>query len=93
MRCHTAPNTFPRRRGGNLFKIIRRRKQHGFREWGYENGRFTYRFTIPEGTSARVEFPLIDPQPLTLNGKPATQFTRIGGVAVAELPAGRYVLQ
>ena len=62
-------------------------------EWGYENGRFTYRFTIPEGTSARVEFPLIDPQPLTLNGKPALQFTRIGGVAVAELPAGRYVLQ
>lgn len=62
-------------------------------EWGYENGRFTYRFTIPEGTSARVEFPLIDPHNLTLNGKPATQFVQKGGIAVAELPAGHYVLQ
>lgn len=62
-------------------------------EWGYENGRFTYRFTIPEGTGARVEFPLIDPHELTLNGKPATQFVKRGGVAVAELPAGEYILQ
>ena len=62
-------------------------------EWYYENGRFTYRFTIPKGASARVEFPLIDHKELTLNGKPAAQFVKKGGVAVAELPAGSYVMQ
>lgn len=62
-------------------------------EWGFENGRFTYRFTIPEGTSARVEFPLTDRDELTLNGAPAVQFAKKDGVAVAELPAGSYVLQ
>jgi len=28
--------------------------------WKFENGIFEYNFTIPEGTSARVEFPLIN---------------------------------
>ncbi len=66
--------------------------------WGFENGLFTYRFTIPEGTSARVEFPLCNGrETVVLNGLPAAVGELGGhvenGRAVFCLGAGEYVLQ
>ncbi len=66
--------------------------------WEQENGVYTFRFTIPTGTSARVELPLLcGKQTVTVNGKvctPEELCGRIsGGKAIFELAAGTYTLQ
>lgn len=62
--------------------------------WSMEGGEFVYRFTIPEGTGARVEFPLIGERDhLLLNGEKTAIVEKTGSCAVLELPAGRYILQ
>lgn len=62
--------------------------------WSMETGEFTYRFTIPKGTGARVEFPLFSGRDfLLLNDKKTAIAEKTGNCAVLELPAGRYILQ
>lgn len=66
--------------------------------WAFENGLFTYRFTIPQGTKARVEFPLCNGRDtLVLNDLSVTA-EELGGCvengrAVFCLGAGTYTLQ
>ena len=66
--------------------------------WDFREGLFTYSFTIPEGTSARVEFPLLNGrEEVSVNGKIFTAAQLGGkvvcGKAVFELGAGRYTVQ
>ena len=66
--------------------------------WDFREGLFTYSFTIPAGTSARVEFPLlngrdhvvINHQKLELE---ALCGKKVDGKAIFELGAGTYVMQ
>ena len=66
--------------------------------WSWREGKFTYSFTIPKGTTARVEFPLLNgTEDLVLNARPF-RVEELGGEilngkAVFELSAGKYVLQ
>ena len=66
--------------------------------WDFREGLFTYSFTIPEGTSARVEFPLLNGrEEVSVNGKIFTA-AQLGGKVVCgkvvfELGAGRYTVQ
>ncbi|MBQ8358079.1 MAG: family 78 glycoside hydrolase catalytic domain [Clostridia bacterium] len=66
--------------------------------WDFREGLFTYQFTIPEGTGARVEFPLLNGRDFVMvNGckrEVGDLFGKIeNGKAVFELGAGRYILQ
>ena len=66
--------------------------------WDFREGKFTYSFTIPAGTTARVEFPLINGrETVVLNDRAFTAEALGGkvcaGKAVFELGAGKYVLQ
>lgn len=66
--------------------------------WEFEQGQFVYRVTIPEGTSARMEFPLINGRD-TVNINDLTMTAEqlggklAGGCAVFELGAGEYTLR
>jgi membrane-bound lytic murein transglycosylase len=66
--------------------------------WDWREGKFTYSFTIPAGTTARVEFPLLNGrEEVVLNARTFTAADLGGAVvkgkAVFELGAGKYVLQ
>ena len=66
--------------------------------WDYREGLFTYRFTIPEGAGARVEYPLLNGREyLVINGckrEVSELYGRIkDGKAVFELGAGSYIIQ
>ena len=66
--------------------------------WAWENGLFTYRFTIPAGTEARIEFPLCNGrESIVLNGIAFAVSELSGrvenGKAVFRLGAGTYSLQ
>ena len=63
--------------------------------WEFEQGKFVYRVTIPEGTSARVEFPLLNgTETVTVNALSMTAEELggkiVGGKMVFELTAGEY---
>ena len=66
--------------------------------WNWREGAFTYSFTIPTGSSARVEFPLLNGKDtILLNGISYTAAElggRIeGGKMIFELTSGRYTVQ
>lgn len=66
--------------------------------WEFERGEFVYRVTIPAGTSARVEFPLINNRDtVTVNHLPLTAEDLGGkikdGKLLFELGAGEYTLR
>lgn len=66
--------------------------------WDFREGLFTYSFTIPAGTGARVEYPLLNGRDyVVINGckrEVSELYGRIlDGKAVFELGAGKYVLQ
>ena len=63
--------------------------------WEFEQGKFIYRVTVPAGTSARVEFPLINGgEMVTVNDLAMTAEELggkiVGGKMVFELTAGEY---
>ncbi len=65
--------------------------------WEYENDKFTYRFKVPAGTSARVEFPLLAGQgSVNINGLNFTPEELSGevrsGVLVFRAGPGEYVI-
>ncbi len=66
-------------------------------EWAYENGRFVWHFTVPDGT-AKVEFPRLYAQKeVEINGA-RFNIDELGGTVedtklVFELSAGRYTLK
>jgi len=66
--------------------------------WDFREGLFTYRFTIPEGAGARVEYPLLNGREyLVINGckqEVVDLFGRVeNGKAIFELGAGCYTIQ
>lgn len=66
--------------------------------WDFREGLFTYTFTIPEGTGARVEYPLLNGRDfVVINGckrEISELFGRVvNGKAVFELGAGQYTIQ
>jgi alpha-L-rhamnosidase len=66
--------------------------------WDWREGKFTYSFTIPKGTTARVEFPLLNgSEEILLNGRSFTAAELGGevldGKAIFVLGAGSYVMQ
>jgi alpha-L-rhamnosidase len=66
-------------------------------EWFYENGKFTYKVTIPEETEAKVEFPLLSGQnTVTINDLEFSEsdgFKIVNGKMVFTLPAGEYIIK
>lgn len=67
-------------------------------EWSFREGLFTYSFTIPAGTGARVEFPLLNGRETVVINDKVMDVKALGGrivngKAVFELGAGRYILQ
>lgn len=66
--------------------------------WAWDNGEFVFRATIPTGTSARVEFPLVNGrETVVVNDLPLTTAELGGkvenGRAVFELGAGTYTIR
>lgn len=66
--------------------------------WELCEGVFTYSFTIPTGTSARVEFPLLNGRDYVMINQQKFDFqqlsgTKVGEKLVFELGAGTYVMQ
>ena len=66
--------------------------------WDWREGKFTYSFTIPAGTTARVEFPLLNGREEVVLNARTFSAEELGGAvvkgkAVFELGAGKYVLQ
>jgi hypothetical protein len=66
--------------------------------WDFREGLFTYSFTIPTGTSARVEFPLLNGREYVVINHRTFTAEQLGGKicgkkAVFELGAGRYFVQ
>ena len=66
-------------------------------EWFYENGKFTYKVTIPDETEAKVEFPLLSGQnTVTINDLEFSEsdgFKIVNGKMVFTLPAGEYIIK
>lgn len=66
--------------------------------WDFREGLFTYSFTIPTGTSARVEFPLLNGRDYVVINHQKLGFEQLSGKKVGkklvlELDAGTYVMQ
>ena len=66
--------------------------------WDWREGKFTYRFTIPAGTTARVEFPLLNGRDTVVINARELDVAALGGKifagkAIFELSAGEYVIQ
>ena len=66
-----------------------------YSRWEYENGEFTWSFSVPEG-GARIEFPLINGRKtVTLNGVEFTAKQLCGKIIdkklVFELNSGDYI--
>lgn len=66
--------------------------------WDFREGLFTYTCTIPEGTSARVELPLLNGREFVVINAKRFELSALGGSiqgdkAVFELGAGHYVMQ
>ncbi len=60
-------------------------------EWHYENRKFVWCFTIPEGVTAAVEIPLPSGGGrFTVNG---TEYKQCGKAAHLSLPAGKYLVR
>jgi alpha-L-rhamnosidase len=88
--------------GQKKIGLVRARYQSAAGEiksaWDFREGMFTYTCSIPEGTSARVEFPLLNGREcVVINGICFTAEALGGKVegnkAVFELSAGEYTLQ
>ena len=66
-------------------------------EWFYENGKFTYKVTIPDETEAKVEFPLLSGQNTVaindLEFSESDGFNIVNGKMVFTLPAGEYIIK
>ena len=65
--------------------------------WEFEQEKFIYRVTIPEGTSARVEFPLINDRDTVMINALSMTAEELGGKIeggkmIFELTAGDYVI-
>ena len=66
--------------------------------WDFREGLFTYSFTIPTGTSARVEFPLLNGHDYVVINHQKLEVEQlfgkiVGGKAIFELGAGTYIMQ
>lgn len=67
-------------------------------EWEYENGEFVYRAEIPEGTSARVEFPLLSGRETVQINYLTMTVEELGaeikdGKMIFELSEGKYTIR
>ena len=66
-------------------------------EWYYENGKFVYKVTVPEGTEAKVEFPLLyDETSVNVNGlefSESDNFNISNGKMIFTLTAGDYIIK
>ena len=66
-------------------------------EWHYENGKYVYEVTIPEGTEAKVEFPLLrGEKSVTVNGlefSESDSFNISNGKMIFTLNAGEYIIK
>jgi alpha-L-rhamnosidase len=66
--------------------------------WDFREGLFTYSFTIPTGTSARVEFPLLNGRDYVVINHQKLEMEqlfgkKVGKKLVFELGAGTYMMQ
>ena len=67
-------------------------------EWGYENRAFVYKVTIPDGTGARVEFPMLFEREMLIVNDVEFNVKELGGEIregkiVFELVSGRYIIK
>lgn len=66
-------------------------------EWYYENGKYVYKVTVPEGTEANVEFPLLCGETsVTVNGFEffkSDSFKISNGKMIFTLTAGEYIIK
>ena len=66
-------------------------------EWYYENSKFVYKVTVPEGTEAKVEFPLLyDETSVNVNGlefSESDSFNISNGKMIFTLTAGDYIIK